>query len=87
MWMFFTAQARLVANSPSGCAIPCNPAGEMHSGKAMDFPSTVVRVLACETFFRTRGRMRYLSKALLFSWRVCCAVAPELKNSEGWAVS
>ena len=78
MWIFLRAQARDVANSPSECAMPWRPAGEMQRGKEMGWPRTVVRVLAFETSLRTRGRMRYLAKAVLLSWSVCWAVEPEL---------
>lgn len=77
----FLAQAREVASSPSGCAMPWSPAGETHSGKAIWRSKTVVLVSVSATSTRTRGRRRYLEKALLFSLMVIWSVEPELKKS------
>ena len=72
------AQAREVASSPSGCAIAWRPTGEMERGKAISRPKTFVVVVVFETSTRTRGRRRYLKKAVKFSWIVSWSVEPEL---------
>lgn len=64
------AQARLVASSPSGCAIAWRPAGETERGKVILRERQVVEVSTAETSTRTRGRRRYLEKAIEFSWMV-----------------
>ena len=74
----FLAQARLVARSPSGCAIACTPAGETERGKEIFRPNAVVDVSTLETSTRTRGRRRYFEKAVEFSCIVTCSVEPEL---------
>jgi hypothetical protein len=74
----FVAQAREVASSPSGCAIAWRPVGEMERGKAISRPKTVVVVVVFETSTRTRGRRRYLEKAVQFSRIVSWSVEPEL---------
>ena len=72
------AHARLVASSPSGCAIACRPAGDTQRGKESFWPKRWVEVETAETSMRTRGRRRYLVKAREFSWMVIWSVEPEL---------
>ena len=72
------AHARLFASSPSGCAIACRPAGDTERGNEILRPNDVVDVSTPETSTRTRGRSRYLEKALEFSWIVSWSVDPEL---------
>jgi hypothetical protein len=74
----FIAQAREVASSPSGCAIAWRPVGETERGKAISRPKTFVVVVVFETSTRTRGRRRYLEKAVEFSRIVSWSVEPEL---------
>ncbi len=67
---FFDEQARDVANSPSGCASACMPAGAQPNGKAILWPKHDVEVSAFDTSINTRLRTRYLLYAVLFSWMV-----------------
>lgn len=78
MWMLRAEQARLVASSPSGCAMAWRPAGAMQRGKSIDLSKIMVEVLTLETSRRTRGRSLYLLKARLLSATVTCEVEPEL---------
>lgn len=72
------AHARLVASSPSGCAMAWRPAGDTQRGKEISRSKRVVEVVTAETSMRTRGRRRYLRKAREFSWMASWSVEPEL---------
>jgi hypothetical protein len=82
MLMPVLEQARLVANSPSGWAIACRPAGDTPRGNLICRPKQVVLVVIPDTSTNTRDRSRYLLKAELFSVMVLWYVEPELKKSD-----
>lgn len=78
MWTDLAAHARLVASSPSRCAMAWMPAGETQSGNDILLPRTLAEVSTLDTSRRTRGRSLYLAYELLFSLTVIWFVAPEL---------
>ena len=73
---------RAVARSASGCALRCESAGEIITGKLMSFPSTVVEIFRSVVSRRKRGLSVSASNAVRFRAVVRSSIAPASTNTQ-----